>query len=738
MLSPRPLLHWVSIVLSAALALACEGADPLEKIRSLQEIGQYEQTVEPLRDLLAERPEDAEVQYRYGVSLLATGNTSLAIWPLRKAMETPDWLVESALPLAAAFIATGAFDDAIEVCSAVIEQDPDNVNAMLLRADARVRSRRYYEEALEDADQVLALEPDNTLALAPRAVALLALDRPEEAAEALEALEASYRDDALGLHGNAGMCVARATFAKEKGEVALADERFSTCLERFPADPMVVMEAVEFFDAASDRERSDKILQESLAKEPAAFHLRAMLVARLRQQGQADEALELVRAGTEVASPEKAAEAWAMLGSLHVENSDFGDAADALAKARQLDRSGNKTLALSYADVLALAGRYDEALALAESFDIPAQRAMIRGRVALEKGEPREALRHYYEGVQLWPDNPVARYYSAVAAEQIGDFGRAVEDYRYAMRIDPTATDAYLRLARLQVASGRPEMALGALEFKPGGRPKEFEANLLQLEVLARQGRAPSSLSTLLPRFANTERWGEIVAAAARGLRDYAGPEAAAELIVSQQDIDLTNPEHADALAALCDLHVELGRPADCMRRIEAGLRQHPEAAVFHALRGRALAARGDATAEAAFVRALELSATEPTALREMARLRAERGDAAAAASHYRTLVEADEDEIVGALAWAGLLVEQDDLAGAEERYETLLRRHPYSSEAALRLAELRVRREADDGVRTLELARRAVFFGAGDEAEALVARLAPAEAGTDEATSLE
>jgi len=62
----------------------------------------------------------------------------------------------------------------------------------------------------------------------------------------------------------------------------------------------------------------------------------------------------------------------------------------------------------------------------------------------------------------------------------------------------------------------------------------------------------------------------------------------------------------------------------------------------------------------------------------------------------------------------------------AEERLSALLLEHPYDAGAARALAELRLARNAKDE-RTVELARRAVAFGGGAEAEALLARIAPA-----------
>jgi hypothetical protein len=73
----------------------------------------------------------------------------------------------------------------------------------------------------------------------------------------------------------------------------------------------------------------------------------------------------------------------------------------------------------------------------------------------------------------------------------------------------------------------------------------------------------------------------------------------------------------------------------------------------------------------------------------------------------------------------------------AEQRLEALLAERPYDAAAARALAELRLARGVKDD-RTVELARRAVVFQGGPEAEALLERIAPGaeKTGSSEATT--
>jgi tetratricopeptide (TPR) repeat protein len=719
-------------VLALALAwslAACGPSDPLEEVRQLQDqSSDYAGSIEPLRELIDARPDDPEVQYRYGLALLVTGQRALAVWPLQKALESPEWEERASLPLAQAFVATGSYDDAIEMCGRVLERKPDDISALLLRAYTRIQSRRDYEGALQDADRVLELDPDNAEALVPRTVALLALERVEEAATSLDALEALYRDESLGLHGSAGLCTAQASFAKEKGELERAEELYDRCLEKFPADGVLVSDALQFFDILGKPERSQQILERALAQMPEAHSYRGALVLRLRSQGKKAEAEQVQRAGTTHEAPMVAAEAWAGLAALAVEDGKYDEAVAAFEKARELDTSASPQLLFAHADALVIAGRTDEALALAASMSVPAHRELVRGRVALARDEPAAALERFAAGILFWPNNAIARYYAAIAAERVGDFPRAIEEYRYAMRIDSTATDAYLRLARLHAAAGRDEEALAVLTFQPGGRPDELDAALLEMQILAKLGKLKDAPAGVKRRLAAREHRGAAVAAVAEGVRQSRGAAAAAEAVRKTDGVDLGDPVFAEALSALIENLALAGKSAEGLSRADAAARAHPDSAVLQALRGRALVLHGgsDDSARAAFERALELDPNEARASAGLARLEQALGKRESALALYDRAAAADPDDDRPAREAAALLVALDRREDAEKRLRVLLDEHPYDAEAAVALAELRLARGAD-ATGTRELAQRAVEFGGGPAAQALLERVTPA-----------
>ena len=174
------------ILLTFLLVLACaEPEDPLGEIRELQQAGRHAETVDRLRALVDRDPSRAETNLLLGVALLRSGEAGLAVWPLRKAAESPEYVINGNLLLARALLDSRTAPDAIKALDRVLELAPENVSALALRVQAHL-ALSSFEDAIVDIDRVLELDPDNAAVLVPRVIALIGTERIEEAEEALE------------------------------------------------------------------------------------------------------------------------------------------------------------------------------------------------------------------------------------------------------------------------------------------------------------------------------------------------------------------------------------------------------------------------------------------------------------------------------------------------------------------------------------------------------------------------
>ncbi len=714
--------------LIACLGLGgCSEVDPIEALRERQKAGDYEGTIEPLRELLARHPDDAEANFLYGRALAFT-QPNLAGWSLREAMKHPDWLVPAGTQLAYLALASYDFNEVIEVTTRILEHEPENVRVLLMRANAYAHSKQNPELALADAKRILELDPGKTEAYEPLILALLGLERLGEARAALaqvgELLVESDTDEGvLAWH-----CATTGAFQQESGAIDRARETWAECLDAHPTDLDVVSSALAFYDAQREPERAIEILRTALAGAPGSQYFRVALAQRLQASGEAAEAEAVLLDATRSEDPQLAANAWLDLGKFRQAAGEYEGGADALERAiermRELGAPSPQAL-FEYADALVLADRLERALEVAEDLGVPAHRHLIRARVAQKRGDPALALEEFDEGLRLWPDNPWARYYAALAAEQLGDFDRALAEFRNAVRIEPSATDARTRGAALLLAQGYSNAARELLETRVEEAPLELDGLLLAMRL---HGIFANTLS-IADYFARVEAdhpaWaGHALAEAAEGLNRRAGPALALDMLIKAPGVDYADPRYAVALRALVRFAHDAGEAAAIRATLGEIFAAGPDSSAFESIRGLDLELAGAPAerARAAYARALELAPTNAWALAGLGRLVA--GDEPAAAlDFFDRAASADPSEPELKLAAARALIASGEPEEAAARLDAMLRAHPFEAEAA---AE-RVRLDLARGIatpETVERARRAVRFGGGAEALELLSRV--------------
>jgi tetratricopeptide (TPR) repeat protein len=714
--------------LLVCLALSgCNEADPIEAIRQQQKAGDYAGSVAPLRELLATRPDDAEANFLYGRALALT-QPNLAVWSLREAMKDPDWLVQAGTQLAFLSLANYDFNEVVEITGRILEREPENVRVLLLRANAYAHSKQNPELALADAKRMLELDPGATEAYEPLILALLGLDRLEEAREALEEagrllVELGTEEGVLAWH-----CSTTAVFEQESGELEQARETWIACLAAHPTDLDVVSSAIDFYDAQGEPDRTLEVLRAALAGAPGSQFFRVAFAQRLHASGDAAEADAVLREVTGSEDPQVAASGWLDLGKFRRAAGEYGAAADALERAVELMRetdSVSPQVLFEYADALVLADRLDRALEVAEDLSVPAHRQLIRARVAQERRNPGLALEAFDEGLRLWPDNPWARYYAALAAQELGDFERALAEFRNAVRIEPGATDARTLGAALLLAQGNPDSALVMLQTRMEEAPLEIEGQLLAMRLSGVLGNTIAAANYFALIETSRPAWaGRALAEAAEGLAQRAGPASAVDMLAKAPGVDFNDPRYVAALRAFVRFSHQAGEAAATSAALQAILAANPDSSVFQAIHGLDLELSG-AAAEAvyaAYARALELGPGNAWALAGLGRLALD-DDPETALDFFDRAASADPSDPDPKLGAARALVASGKPAQAAERLDALLLEHPFETEAAAERARLDVERGIATP-ETLERARRAVRFGGGADALELLSRV--------------
>jgi len=725
-----PLKLLVASVLLATLVLtACEPSDPLIEIRQQQAAGQFAETVEPLRALLKKRPNDPETNYLYGRALSMTKGSNLALWSLRKAMKDPEWMVPAGMQLAFMALATGDFNEVVRITGKILEHEPDEVKALLMRANAYAHWKKAPDLALADATRVLEIDPNAVEAYEPLILGLLDLERFDEASERLaeageKVRELGTTDTVLAWH-----CATTSVFQQERGDLAAARENWKTCLEAYPSDMDVVTSAMEFYDSQGESDRSLEILRAALDATPDSRALRVNLAQRLVATGDAAGAEAVLRVTTQSDIPEIAAAGWMSLARLHQGFGEHAAASDAWDRALELvQETGDATPQILFerADALVLAKRFARALEAAENLPVPVHGHLIRARVAQEQAQPALALEEFDAALRLWPDNAWARYYAALAAEELGDFGRALEEYRYSVRISPEATDARTRGAALLYAEGKPSFALQMLQTGGAGEaPPEIEGQLLFLRL---QGLRNDSVAIrdqlLLLEGTYPESIGKGLVAAAEGLVLRTSPAIAIGMLASAPGVNYSEPRYSPALRLMIELSHQGGQTANVGEALGKILEVRPDSAVFQEIHAHnlELSSASPEAVRAAYSHAVELDPANALALEGLGRL-TDSNDPAAALGFYDRAIAADPALPDAIMQSARILAQLGDAAEAKTRLDALLRQHPFEAKAAMQRVRLDL---ADDSVTddTLERAKRAVRFGRTADALELLSRV--------------
>lgn len=717
----------VLIVFAVALLVfsGCGPSDPVEEIRERIASGDLSESLELLRDYIAEIPENPEMLFLYGQVLVATGQPGLAEWPLRKAMEDPEWFASAAELIGTVEQAGGNFANAAEVYSQILEVNPENMVVRLKRANACARSPQLLEEALAEVDRILEIDPLELGAFRPKILAYLGLNKPEEAEQAIRELgtrideeqgeEASIR----GWH-----CATLAIFADESGDPELAAERWASCEEKYPTHPNVVSQSIEFHTDRGDSQRALEVAEVAFASDSEGGGYRIVVANLLRLVNRPDDAEALLLEGVEQAEgviPESA--------SLLALVEHYKTVGNARAAAETLERTlelalysigPQPDLLFSLADFYIQLDEADRALDLTSQMTVAAHRSLVRARVAHSRKQYGNALRLYDETTRLWPENPYVPYHAARAAIAVGQFDRAFKSYLLSIRVDDGATDARYHAARLLQAEGQ----LGsALEMIGSTRVKlSDEAELFRVEVFAHL-RGPRSGSNAASRLSQQrpDLFGKAIAKAAEGAsrREEGGEVWTILEPLVALEFPLINLE--PILRAAVQFAPGAEELAVLKPLVEKAVAANPDAAGMREIEGMYYERSGAILeAAASYRRVLEVAPDRPTVLLRLAGLDVKASPEKAielaenALAAQGSSMQPFDPEILLALA-----SELSDSSGVEGLLETALELAPTNGRIALRLGTILDAR-GEDAQRVIHLAVRALRFQAGEAALAL------------------
>ncbi len=691
---PHALRRLAALAL-ALPALGCGGdfESRMAEVRALQDVGQFNASIDELREILAIAPDQPEATYRLGVALVQTGEPSRAVWALEKAAESAQYEVPASLLLASVHLGSGNYEASVKAADRVLAKDPDRTAALQLRAKGNFGAGRN-EEAATDAQRLLELVPDDYGAQVLWANVLIELDRVDEAKAAHDRIKQ------MGIDGGdpavaPRACLAPAVFARDQQkDAAKAEELFDDCIERFPTNPFVTNEATKFYDAIHKSDKATDVIRRAVEQAPENLSLRANLSDRLRRQGDADGAEKVLR---EAAESFKSAGAWNLLAGFYRTQGHSDQALQALEKVAELAGGGDDQVRFTQADILIDLSQLDRAEAIAEDLQEPTYARLLRGRIRLARGDATGALQEFDQGIRAWPNNAGARFLAGQAALQLGDFDRAVSELREAVRVDNSATEAAHLLLRLHYQRGEYQEAVrfGRIAARRRG------AQLADIFVVGARAYVQlgdfDEARTIVESLAQVK--GQEKAAVlelARVEQRATGPEKGAAVITGS-GLDLRDPANADALDLLVSQLTAAGKDAEALARVESALAGQQGVAEFHRIRGDLLLrADRDAEARAAYTKASELDPKLASAVAGLATVAAKAGDLGGAVERFDAASKLAPDVIAYAYAAAQLTRSQGRSEDAEARLREIVKRDAGNAGARNDLAWILAERNQD------------------------------------------
>lgn len=703
--APRALAALLALALSLSAACSGDVESRLAEIRSMQEAGEFESSIEPLRGLVTTHSTHPEVNFRLGLALVRTGRPSLAIWPLQKAVDSQEHGLAAGLLLISALLQTGDPEEAVRAADRILERDPNNTMALYSRGRANINASQF-EEALIDSDRLLALDADDTRALVLRSAALAELDRTDEA-EAVQSRLETIAEKAGDRAQAARACASRGVLFSMTERPEEATAAFKTCIERYPSDDVVRSQATDHFVGQQDFASAAALWQAAVEETPEDGALRVKLADLLRRDGRTEEAEAVLDEMVELFD---SAGAWRAMASFRRTAGDMSGAREALEQA--IERTAGDTAALRFelAELLIEEGNLDRARQITEELNEPAYSHLLRGSIALAENDPKAALEAYEAGLRRWPNNAGARFLAGSAAEQLGDMPRAIAEYREAVRNDPSRSDAALRLAQIHYSKAEYAPAADFVDKHLTSRPFSGPAPyLLAAQIATARGdteRARKHLEELLSRPGYEEV--ALVALAEAARRDL-GADAT---IAAIERAGASHPEalrSASVQRAIVGLLTQAGRGDEALARARKQLAAAPDDALAHDLVGRVLLQQSKVDEAAReFERAVELADDEAAPHEGLGFVALARGDLKQAIAEFDRAAALDPHSGEYDYRAAQALLASGDRDGAIAKLHDAIEAEPAHLGAANDLAWLLAETGGDLEL-ALELARRAV-----------------------------
>jgi putative PEP-CTERM system TPR-repeat lipoprotein len=446
--------------------------------------------------------------------------------------------------------------------------------------------------------------------------------------------------------------------------------------------------------ASGDLVKAEAILKDALALEPKHEMANRALATLYLRSGRAAAAEASIRA---VAESSESTTGRFTLAQYYLSTNRVTEAIpilDALAK----DPKGRVPAAMLLARVDYAGARREQAHKRLDQLltqePANAQILLLKAQFLGADGKIDEAIARAQAAATAAPRLAAAQHMIGLLYLQKKDPEQALNAFNEALKLDPASADVSLQVAKLQLASGRANLALQSAEDVVRKQPDNMDARLTLVRALVAGGNAAraetevSKLAAQAPRSADVQVLVGTVAAMKKNI------PAARAAFTRAQELDSASTA---ALAGLLALDLSSGKPAAARARIAARLAADPSNPALLELAGRAYMSLGDAAkAEQAWRTLVEVEPASMVAYGALGQLFLSQGRLEDARREFERYAER-EPKAVGAHTLVGIILQmQNRLPEAQKKYERTLEINPNAAVAANNLAWLYAEQNAN------------------------------------------
>jgi tetratricopeptide (TPR) repeat protein len=483
--------------------------------RTLLQTSQVEEAAQMAASLLAASPSAWQSYLLAGRVAQTQGDPTAALASLRQAQSLAPTNSAALTLIGDTFLAASRVDDAASAYSAASALQPNNVSA-LVGLSRVYTARGRVADAEASLRRALAIAPNNLAVQAALGRLLLRVGRPAEAIPLLEAAIAQRADHPSAVRDLAdaylasdrieeGLAIYRANLSLEEAsqglvigqallnagriEAGLAElQDYVTAHADDPAGWLALAQGQQLVGDAAALEQADASLQRAIETAPDDLTLRIRygdfllgqqassaaaasfqaVIDALEQDDRLDEVRQPVAADADAATPVELWRAWIGLARAQQQMGEY-DQALAAAEAGAALRPDVAAFSLQIGDILAAAGRSQEALAAYEraaSFGNSTTPLNRAGNLYLRLGQADQALATFEAALALASDDADAllglagAYALRGAGVDQADFANAEARLKRAAQLLPGNAAVSLALGDLYMAYSRYEEAV--------------------------------------------------------------------------------------------------------------------------------------------------------------------------------------------------------------------------------------------------------------------------------------